>query len=193
LAVLGRAYLGADGDRKIHPEAVAPELAGEAATEALRADPSLLDSIEARFFAETEETARRNLFRALNNQTDPAMAARVRTTVPLDPRTRVNEVFGPWRTQLSDRRTRAAAWVDFQKSFDAVVARMPEEYKSFVAMILSSSCDPADAATSQAFFEPRLKQLPGAGRRLKQAVEQIGLCSTLAQAQLASARSYFTK
>jgi hypothetical protein len=192
LAKLGRSYLGVDTDQKVHPDAVAPEIAASAGYEAVRLDESILPGLIERAQAETDEAARRNLRAALNGARTPAGTSLVRK-MALDPRSRVNETITPYAAQLGDQKTRDAAWTDLSENLDRLAARQGEKTANRLPMMAGGFCDESHAKGLEALFTPRVGQTVGLERQLKQTSERIRLCAAKLAVQEPSAKAYFLK
>ena len=192
LATKGRAYLGVDSDRKVHPEAVAPEIASSCGVAAVRLDEALVPGLIERAQAETDEAARRNLRASLNGAKTAAGAAQVRA-MAYDKRTRVNETILPYGAQLSDQKTRDAAWADLNQNLDALAARQGEKTANRLPMLASSFCDEGHAKGLEDLFAARVSKTVGLDRQLHQSAERIRLCAAKLAVQEPSARAYFLK
>ncbi|MBS2032060.1 MAG: M1 family metallopeptidase [Deltaproteobacteria bacterium] len=192
LAKLGRAYLGLGGDGKLHPEAVPPELAGMSVYEALNADPKLVPPTLERFYATTDETSRGALFGGILGTHDP-VAAQAVLKIALDPRTRANEVLDPLFFQASDYRTQPAAWAYVTQNFDAIFARLGDEFRGYIPFTSGNPCTAAGAKAIEDFYAPKIAADPGLKRGAAQLIESVRLCAARADAQREDAKKYFTK
>jgi len=131
------------------------------------------------------DPAHRNaMLAALSQIEDPALAAKVRS-FGLSKDVKVGEMrylltAGKHAT-LADRD---AQWNWFTANYDAIHDRIGAFAGGSLPRVAAvGACTPAESDRLQAFFEPRLKDLPGAIRGLQQARESIGLCSALTAKQ----------
>ena len=191
LAKLGRAYLGLDGDNKLHTEAVPPELAGLAVYEAVAADPKLVQPTLERMFATTDEQSRGALLSVLG--VHDASATQAILKMSLDPRTRANEVLDPLFYQASDYRTQPAAWTYVTTHFDAIFSRLGDEFRGYIPYTSGNPCTLEGAKAIEDFYAPKIAADQGLKRSAAQLLESIRLCAARADAQRADAKKYFTK
>ncbi|WJI14677.1 M1 family metallopeptidase [Pseudoxanthomonas winnipegensis] len=131
------------------------------------------------------DPAHRNaMLSALSRTEDPALAAKVRS-FGLGKDVKVGEMryllTAGKHTTVADRDTQ---WTWFTQNYDAIHARIGAfAGGSLPRMASAGACTPAESDRLQAFFEPRLKDLPGAIRGLQQARESIALCAALTAKQ----------
>ncbi|MET1024682.1 MAG: M1 family metallopeptidase [Pseudoxanthomonas sp.] len=131
------------------------------------------------------DPAHRNaLLGALSSVEDPALAAKVRS-FGLAKDVKVGEMrivltAGKHAT-VADRD---AQWSWFTQNYQAIHDRVGAFAGGSLPRVASAgACTPAESDRLQAFFEPRLKDLPGAIRGLQQAREGIALCSAITAKQ----------
>jgi alanyl aminopeptidase len=196
LAKKGRAVLDLDNPdksaRKVHLEKIAPDLAGDAIAAVVERDPSTWDDVNALLSTETESQTRGYLLGALTSTHDESNTPKA-LALALDARLKVNELWSPIAAQAQDVRTRDAAWSWFQKNYDAVAARMPEEGRGHLARVFSSYCSEDRAQELTAFFGPKKDKTPGMERALAQALESVRLCAAKKAAHEESAKKMFPK
>jgi alanyl aminopeptidase len=131
------------------------------------------------------DPAHRNaMLGALASVEDPALAAKVRS-FGLSKDVKVGEMryvlTAGERATLADRD---AQWNWFTANYQAIHDRIGAFAGGSLPRIAAAgACTPAESERLQAFFEPRLKDLPGAVRGLQQARESIALCSALTARQ----------
>ncbi|SEK71137.1 alanyl aminopeptidase [Pseudoxanthomonas sp. GM95] len=131
------------------------------------------------------DPAHRNaLLGALASTEDPTLASKVRS-FGLSKDVKVGEMrivltAGKHAT-VADRD---AQWTWFTQNYQAIHDRVGAFAGGSLPRTASAgACTPAESDRLQAFFEPRLKDLPGAIRGLQQARESIGLCSAITAKQ----------
>ena len=183
----GRRYVGFGRDGRIHPEAVTPDLAGTAlriAMEEARGAEAraFFAHLKAKLMESNDGVLRRRLLGALAAARDPELAEEARA-LALSDALRVNEVLVPLRTQRRIPAHRDAAWTWLQANVDALVARLPAGSAGGLPLVMAGACEDDAAAAVEAFFGPRVADLPGGPRNLAAATERIRLCASEANAQ----------
>jgi cytosol alanyl aminopeptidase len=194
LVKLGRAVLGLDGDKKIHLDEAPADLAGLAIAAAVRSGKdAVFDDVGRRLSFETDSVVRSYYLRALGGVRDEPLASRARD-LALDGRLKVNEILVPLSVQAGDFRTRDAAWAWFQRNYDALVQRLPEEFgRDRVPDLFSGYCALDKAEEIRAFFEPRKAKVPGMERAVAQLLESIRLCAAKKAAHQEGLRKLFPR
>ncbi|MEO0326712.1 MAG: M1 family aminopeptidase, partial [Myxococcota bacterium] len=190
----GRRYVGFGRDGRIHREAVSPDLVGTALRIAMEeARGAEAQAFFAHLLAKLGEARdgvlRRRLLGALAAARDPALAERSRD-LALSEDLRVNEVLVPLRAQRRIPALRDAAWTWLQENMDALVARLPPGSAGGLPLVMAGACDEATARAVEAFFAPRVAELPGGPRNLASAVERIRLCAAEAEEQRPSVHEW---
>ena len=192
-AARGRAYLGLGRDGVVHPDAVAPDLAGVALVVAAQeGGDALFDALLARLPREGTDAGRARILYALGSVTAPAAAARARE-LALDPRLHADEVMIALRAQLAQPETRDAAWAWLAAHLDPILARLPAASRSSLVWLGAVHCDRAHARELAGLFGPRVASIDGGPRDLAGAVEQIEICAARRAAQEPGARAFFAK
>jgi cytosol alanyl aminopeptidase len=192
LAGLGAQYLGIGGDGELHPEVLPSELA-DSAVEFLvvDGDDAVFDEVYQRLLKAEDATQRTRYLRALGLVKDTRASKAL--ALALDPALRVNEVLLPLRMQLSDWRTRDAAYTWFERNFDKLAKRVPEASMGSTPWLATTFCDATVIRRLQSFFAPRIEKLQGGPRSLEGAIETLRLCDALVSAQRASVVAFFEK
>jgi len=131
------------------------------------------------------DPAHRNaMLAALASVEDAALAAKVRS-FGLAKDVKVGEMrylltAGKHATEAD----REGQWNWFTQNYQAIHDRVGAFAGGSLPRIAAAgACTPAESERLQAFFEPRLKDLPGAIRGLQQARESIALCSAITAKQ----------
>ena len=183
LAARAMTYLGMNGDGRIHPDAIDPDLVASALTVAVQDNgAAVARKIIELLRGERNGTTRWRLLTALTRATDPAVAAEVRA-LAFDPMLRINEVPAVVFGGLAQRETRAAAWEGYKVNFDAIAARLPVWNRADMAGVGAQFCTAKERDDFRRFFQSRLKDIPGARRTYASALEQSEACITLVAAQ----------
>jgi cytosol alanyl aminopeptidase len=191
LAKEGRKYLGIGGDGALHPEVLPAELHGLGVRMFVeQGDAAAYDAVFERLKHSTDAIERTHAIVALASVSD-ARAAKARA-LTLDPALRVNEVLVPLRVQLSDYRTRTAAYAYFEGHFDELSARVSPSSMGYTPWFAARLCDAGQAARVNKFFESRVERLPGGPRSLGAALEALGLCDALYKAQSPGLDAFFS-
>jgi cytosol alanyl aminopeptidase len=190
LAAAGIAYAGLP-DGRFHPEAVCPDLAETAlAAAVMGGDPSFFDALERRLHATEDGEERARILAALGAARDPVLSSRA-LALASDPRLRVHERGKTLLAQAEHPETREAAWKALQSGWDAISSSMATGLAEKLPDVAAKLCDRARVPVVQKFLTPRVEHMPGARRRLAEALESIELCAALKDAQGASAAKYF--
>jgi alanyl aminopeptidase len=191
LAALAARYVGMDGE----PETDA--VPGEVLGTVLGAGVQELD---AEFFAELTETAvttedpyvRDMAFAALGRVENPALAAELRAAI-LDERFPLTRAVRMIMAQLGNDATRDVTWDWVRQNADAVIAIVPEFFRTQVVPRFGASfCSEERSAEVEQFVVSHADALPGYQRSLDQVQEQIALCGTLREAKAAELARAFT-
>jgi len=184
----GRAYV-AGGE--IHPDAVEPNVAATALAVAVQeGDAEFFDQLTEMLFASDDAVVRGRILSALGHATDEELAARARG-LALDARLRLNESTTTLRAQSRMEETREATWQWLTESFDAVKERIGQFRTGFLPWMGAGFCSEERAEQLQAFFAPKIEDLPGGPRNLAGALEAIRLCAAKVEAHQESAREFF--
>jgi cytosol alanyl aminopeptidase len=190
LAREGRKYLNVDGDGALHPEVLPAELLGLSVRMFVeQGDAAAFDAVYERLKRSTDAQERNHALAALASVSD-ARAAKARA-LTMDPALRVNEVLVPLRIQLSDYRTRTAAYAYFEGHFDELASRVSPAAMGHTPWFAARLCDAGQAARVNQFFESRVDRLPGGPRSLGASLEALGLCDALYKAQSPDLDKFF--
>jgi hypothetical protein len=81
-------------------------------------------------------------------------------------------IYSAWGNPL--RRPTVYAWV--HEHYDGLRARLPEETMGYLGGMVGGTCTVEALASERAFFEPRLAQIEGAERGLREAVDRAEQC-----------------
>ncbi|WDS36084.1 M1 family metallopeptidase [Pseudoxanthomonas sp.] len=127
---------------------------------------------------------RNALLAALASTEDATLAAKVRS-FGLSKDVKVGEMrFALTAGKHTTEADRDAQWTWFTQNYQAIHDRVGAfAGGSLPRLAATGACTPAESDRLQAFFEPRLKDLPGAIRGLQQARESIALCSAITAKQ----------
>lgn len=188
-----RALTGYRRDDEWHLDAVPPELIGTTLVLASEdGDSRWFDHLEELFDETADPLLRRALLNALSSFRDDDLAERSRQLV-FDERLRSNERFTPLAAQLSDERTREDTWAFMQENWDQLTETISPYALAYMPRLTGGFCSAEKAAEVEAFFAPKVAELPGAPRNLASTLETIRLCSATADAQRAAVRRFLTE
>jgi len=190
-ARFGRALVGYKNPAR--PNAVDAQLEGVAlAAAAQRSGSGFFDHLLALVRESSDVVERNRLLSAMGHVEDPGLAERA-LDLTLDPAVRVNEIGRILGPQLSNPRTRKAAWAWFTDHFDELESRFGKRQFGRVPWYTTSFCSTRAAEEVEAFFAPRVAELTGGPRNLAGAVEAISLCAALVDAQRESIARAFAR
>ena len=154
-----------------------PELASAALfLSALDADTLLWDKLRHAARAEPDRVERQRILEAMGAVRDPELAQKnfaLFLTDEFDSREAATLLFGA----NGDARTRESLWAFVQKNFNAINARLPQDFGPRIPSAVSAFCDDDHAAAVAQFFRPHIKDHPGLDRTLAQVVEEIRQCA----------------
>lgn len=189
----GKAYVGFGKDGVLHPEAVDPSLSGVALAVAVQeGGKAFFDALLAQLAKADDDALRQRILAALGRALTPELAARARA-LALDPRVRPHELMVPVFSQLDQPETREATWAWFQANLSALIERLSPRGSGYLPWVGGSFCDRSRGAEVKALFAPRIAEFDGGPRNLASVTEMIELCAAQKDAQIDSARAFFTK
>jgi cytosol alanyl aminopeptidase len=192
-ARLGRAYAGIDGDGKLHPEVVEPELAGIALSVAVEEGGApVFDAVLGRLGTTEDDLVRGRILGALGSARDPKLAERARQ-LTIDGKLRVSESMAPLFAQMGQPEVREATFRWMKEHVDALITKLPSARAASLPYLAMSFCDEAHAADVESFFGGRIEKLEGGPRNLSSAVEGIRLCAARRAKQEESVRAFFRR
>ncbi|ADO68428.1 M1 family metallopeptidase [Stigmatella aurantiaca] len=173
--------------------AVAPELVeGVLGITASHSGRELAPQLRAALKAEKERKVRRYLLGALGDIQDPEVM-RQQLPLVLDPSEDPRETVWMMFSASQEPRTSGVVYNFMKENYDALAARMPEEFASYMVMLGGGFCDVEHRKDVESFFSERVARTASGSRRLAQTLERIDLCIALKQAQGASIDAYLTK
>lgn len=95
-------------------------------------------------------------------------------------------------TQGQNAELRAASWQWLDTHFDALAARIPEAYVTFLPF-LAHGCGDEDARALHDSLAPRIARYQGGAYNLGKAVEAVRLCGAEVARQRRSAHAFFAR
>jgi len=105
----------------------------------------------------------------------------------------MRESAGLMQGGFSDPRTRMTSFEFVKRHFDEISKKLPEPYRPYMAFTFVSLCDDSKKAEFEAFLKPRIEPLDGGPRALKQALEELALCSAARKAQTPGVVAFLSK
>jgi alanyl aminopeptidase len=127
------------------------------------------------FLASRDENFRRSILYALSGSEDAAFLKKF-FDVALTPQMRVGELRYIFAYPEVEPGALPVLWSWFKANYDGLVRRVSLFGMSRSPTIGDEMCTPEMKADFDAFFEPKLKSLPGADRRFALANERIDRC-----------------
>ncbi|MDC0712447.1 M1 family metallopeptidase [Stigmatella sp. ncwal1] len=174
--------------RAVSPELVSLVLGITAAHDGRALAPQLREALK----HEKERKVRHHLLGALGDIRDPEVM-REQLPLVLDPSEDPRETVWMMFSASQDPRTSGVVYGFMKENYDALAARMPEEFASYMVMLGGGFCDAEHRKDVESFFTERAARTSSGSRRLAQTLEHIDLCIALKQAQGASIDAYLTK
>jgi alanyl aminopeptidase len=192
LAKRGAAFLGLNGDGKVHPEAVDANLVDQALSVAVKdLGAPAIDAIFKHLKTERDAITRSRMLGALNRSTDPAVTAKVRA-LALSGELRVNETPIVIYGGMGERTNVASAWAWFKANYESIMAKMPSFNRGNLVGVGGRFCSAAEREDYRKFFEDKVDDLTGAPRIYASTLESIDRCIALVEKQRASAEAYLS-
>ena len=176
-------------DRKaIDPEMVDSVLLVAAQT----GDEALFDAFFAAAKATTESLERRDLMIALLSFTDPALARRGLSLL-LDASFDIRESTTALRYSSRSTPPRRETHDFITANFEPLTKRVARDTPGYWPAYAAGLCSEMDRAEVEAFWRDRIPNYVGGERTLKQALEQIQLCTTLRASQERAVAAFLAK
>jgi cytosol alanyl aminopeptidase len=177
-------------DRKaVSPDLVAPVLSMAVAHSGAELAPKLLEAWK----KEPERKVRQQLLGAVSSVRDPQVVRQLLLPLVLDTAHDAREVmfvmYGPSR----EAATRDVVYGFVKENYDAITARMPEEFAGRLAFVGGAYCDVEHRKDVEAFFTERNARTDSGPRILSQVLEGMDLCIAQKEAQSASIDAFLTK
>jgi len=141
---------------------------------------------------EKERKVRQQLLGALGSVTDPLLV-RQQLSLVLDPSTDAREVMGMMYGPAQEPETREVVYSFVKDNYDALAARVPEEFVGNLARVGGAYCDAERRKDVADFFTERNARTPSGPRILAQVLERVDLCIALKQSQGSSIDAFLTK
>ncbi|HET7504774.1 MAG TPA: M1 family metallopeptidase, partial [Kofleriaceae bacterium] len=164
-------------------KAVDPDIIGAVLEVAARhGDQKLYDRLlgDARKASERAERAR--LLAAMGHFVDPRLVSQALAITVTD-EFEIREVGEILQGALAEPRTRELGFAFVKDHIDALLARLPELYRPYLAFSFVALCDDARRPEIEQVFASRIEKLDGGPRLMAQALEALSLCSAQRKAQ----------
>jgi alanyl aminopeptidase len=166
--------------------AVDPDLAGIVLAVAARhGDSAFFDRLHAQARKETQENFQRILLRAMGSFRDAAIMKRALSLIlsgEFDNRQSIAILFAA----AGSPETRDFAYEFVKQNWDALIAKLPNDFVGFLPFVAGNYCDAQHRADVEAFFKDRVTTTMGGPRNLQQVLEGINICIANKQANEAS-------
>ena len=176
----GRRALGLDGSGTVDLSRADADLLGTALEVAVQSGGAEAYEVARKAFEASRDTRHRYaLLGALGSTRDPELAAKARA-YGLSDAVQLGEMGMLYGAQMGERENRAATWQWLTQNYDALRKRLsPFAQGGLPGMFSAGRCDAASAKELEDFFAPRVKDLVGGERGLRQTLERIKQCSAL--------------
>jgi len=164
-------------------QAVEPEMVGVVlAIAAHYGDQKLFDRLHKEAKAAEERGLKQRYLSAMGAFVDPKIVSQAMAIAVTD-EFELREAMGLLQGGFSDRRTRKQAYEFMTKNIDALIKKLPEPFRPYIAYTFVPLCDDSRKAEFEAFFKPRLEKIDGGPKALVQALEALSLCAAARTAQ----------
>ncbi|HWX03865.1 ERAP1-like C-terminal domain-containing protein, partial [Collimonas sp.] len=184
LLAQGDKALEKNADGKLDLAAANPDLLRTALSVATQEQGTPAVDVLIKALGNTSEPAQRMaILSGLGAATASANAQRARN-LALDPLVKVGEMSTLLRASREDGEGREALWKWFTLNHEQLIKRSGETSGGRLPdLVAGDSCSQSEADRMNSFFQPLLKQLPGAERGLAQTREKTLLCTALREKQ----------
>jgi hypothetical protein len=183
LAERGKALIGYGMDTGFNGNAIDRQLYALAMASAVISEGApYFDALTVTAMASNDANLRDDAFWALGQTSDPRLSQKI-----LDLRwlikAGVTDTVTLIQSHISkmDNRQRAFDW--FKRYYPAIAVALPTPYLASTPELCGGLCSREDYADAQAFFSPKVAQVEGMHRMLRQNLERIQLCYSLVEAQ----------
>ncbi len=173
---LGRAYLGYQADGQLHPELVGDDLVETALGVALQTlGRPYFEALLKRFEASEDLVFRQRALLAMGRVTDPELGEEIRGRVRS-----FSLSFGEkgilFRGLLAERANQQALFERLKKGWDIASLLLPESVLAQLSSVAIGFCTEEQYDAAKEFFEPRLAEVTGGPRILRNRLERIEIC-----------------
>ncbi len=164
-------------------KAVEPEMVGVVLGIAAQyGDQKLFDRLHKDAKAAEDRADRGRLLGAMGSFSDPKIVAQA-MGISITDEFELREALSLLQGGFTDRRTRNFAYEFVTKNIDAIIKKLPEPFRPYIAFTFVPMCDDSRKAEFEGFFKPRLEKLEGGPKMLAQALEALSLCAAARKAQ----------
>jgi alanyl aminopeptidase len=176
----GDAALARTSDGRLDLAAANVDLLGDALAVAVQVHGKpVVDALIGQLPQTTDPNLRYAMLAALSAADTPELADQARDFA-LTRQVKVGEMAAILRGGRDTAQARGALWHWFIDRYEQVLTRTGRTAGSILPRLAGGGgCSTAEAERLQAYFQPRLKELPGAGLDLAQTREQTLLCAAL--------------
>jgi len=175
------------------PKRVDADMVGTVLAIAARhGDQKLYDRLRAKLDDTHDGERRSQILRAMAGFSDPAIVEQALGLV-LSDQLEYDEAMTIYWGTFADRKSRELAFAWIQKSYDALVARLPGDQGAYLPYAGAQYCDAEHRAEVEAFFAQRVDKFEGGPRVLAQVLEGIDLCIASRSRQEAAVAAFLEK
>jgi hypothetical protein len=155
-------------------------------------DAATFDALLAEAKATSDSLDRRNLMVALLSFTDPVLARRG-LGIMLDPSFDIRESGTALYFSNKSIPPRRETHAFIAANFEALAKRVARDTPAYWPAYAAGLCNESDRADVETFWRDRIAKYEGGERTLKQALEQIHLCTVLRAAQGQAVAAFLAK
>jgi alanyl aminopeptidase len=161
---------------------IAPELSGEAMRAAVKGDPAFANAVFDLLNKSDDEYLQGRLIQALAASNDDAALQKL-AGMTLSPHIRIGDIRFIEGSLPQSEKGRTVMWAWFKANIEAVKKRVSAYGLGGAPNILGNACDAGSKAELNAFFGPRVGEMTGGPRNLREVNDQIDRCIALKQAK----------
>jgi alanyl aminopeptidase len=183
LSTMASAYIGFNGDNKLHPEAIDPETIGIALASGVMVQGMPFVEALLAIFEETDDgTTRQRILVAIASSEDLEVSEKVLsllTSLSLRVNERITLLIS--HMQRKGNMKRVYEWI--KGNFGVVEMIIPSRYLMMSPMVAIGFCDQQMHQDANDFFSPKLEDVPGMDKTLSKVLEKIEICAAIAKNQ----------
>lgn len=183
LAERGKALIGYGMDTGFNGAAIDRQLYAIAMASAVITEGApYFDALTVTALASNDANLRDDAFWALGQTSDPKLSQKLLDLRWLF-RVGVTDTVTLIQSHISKMANRQRAFDWFKRYYPAIAVAVPIPYLAGTPELCGGLCSREDYADAQAFFGPKVAQVEGMQRTLRQNLERIHLCYSLVEAQ----------
>src|SRR5262249_1331466 len=102
----------------------------------------------------------------------------------------IHDTRGIIQGGFQNRTSRPIAYEFVKSHYDAIVDKLPSQFRPYIAFIIAAMCDESKKPEFDSFFKPRIEKLAGGPRAIAPATEQLQVCAAAKKAETAGVDAF---